>query len=329
MQYALEEMGPIRSAKTLLTMNHIDGFDCPSCAWPGPDRRKAAEFCENGAKAVACEATRKRVDADFFAEHSVADLREQQDHWLEHNGRLTEPMYLAPDATHYAPISWDAALQLVADRLKALDDPDRAVFYTSGRASNEAAFVYQLLARRFGTNDLPDCSNMCHESSGAALNQTIGVGKGTVTLDDLAQTADLIVIAGQNPGTNHPRMLTALEDAKKRGARIVAVNPLPEAGLIKFRNPQTPRGLAGPGTKLADRFLHVRVNGDLAFFAGVNKCLLDREMRNRASSSITTSSSGTAPATPPPRRTGGACNGRTSSSTVACPASRSRTSRPT
>jgi molybdopterin-dependent oxidoreductase alpha subunit len=277
MQYALEEMGAIRSAKTLLRMNHIDGFDCPSCAWPDPDRRKAAEFCENGAKAVAWEATRKRVDADFFAAHSVADLRDQEDHWLEHNGRLTEPMYLAPDASHYAPISWDGAFRLIAARLQALADPNRAVFYTSGRASNEAAFVYQLLARRFGTNNLPDCSNMCHESSGAALTQTIGVGKGTITLDDLAQESDLIVIAGQNPGTNHPRMLTALEDAKKRGARIIAVNPLPEAGLIKFRNPQTPRGLAGPGTKLADRFLHLRVNGDLAFFAGVNKCLLDRE----------------------------------------------------
>ena len=277
MQYALEEMGPLRSAKTLLHMNHVDGFDCPSCAWPDPEHRKVAEFCENGAKAVAWEATRKRVDAAFFAANSVADLRDQDDHWLEHNGRLTEPMYLAPGATHYTPIDWDAALTLIADRLRALPDPDRAVFYTSGRASNEAAFVYQLLARRFGTNNLPDCSNMCHESSGAALTETIGVGKGTVTLHDLAEEADLIVIVGQNPGTNHPRMLTALEEAKNRGARIVAINPLPEAGLIKFRNPQTPRGLAGPGTKLADDFLHVRVNGDLALFAGVNKVLLERE----------------------------------------------------
>jgi molybdopterin-dependent oxidoreductase alpha subunit len=277
LQYALEEMGPKRSLQTLLKMNHVDGFDCPSCAWPDPDRRKAAEFCENGAKAVAWEATRKRVDAGFFAAHSVAELREQPDHWLEHNGRLTEPMYLAPGATHYAPISWDDALALTADRLRALPDPNRAVFYTSGRASNEAAFAYQLLARRFGTNNLPDCSNMCHESSGRALNQTIGVGKGTVTLDDIAKHAELIVIVGQNPGTNHPRMLTALEDAKKRGARIVAINPLREAGLVKFRNPQTPRGLVGPGTKLADRHLPVRVNGDLALFAGVNRALLERE----------------------------------------------------
>ena len=186
-------------------------------------------------------------------------------------------MYLAPDATHYVPVSWDDALKVVGAKLRSLPDPNRAVFYTSGRASNEAAFAYQLLARRFGTNNLPDCSNMCHESSGAALNQTIGIGKGQVTLEDIADHADLIVIVGQNPGTNHPRMLTSLEEAKKRGARIVAVNPLPEAGLIRFKNPQKAGGLAGHGTKLADRFLSVRVNGDLALFAGVNRVLLDRE----------------------------------------------------
>ncbi|HEY3630487.1 MAG TPA: FdhF/YdeP family oxidoreductase [Jatrophihabitantaceae bacterium] len=277
MQYALEEMGPRRSLQTLLKMNHIDGFDCPSCAWPDPDRRKAAEFCENGAKAVAWEATRKRVRADFFQAHSIAELRAESDHWLESQGRLTEPMYRPPDATHYEPIGWDAALNLIADRLRGLDSPDRAAFYTSGRASNEAAFVYQLLARRFGTNNLPDCSNMCHESSGVALTQTLGIGKGTVRLTDIAEHADLIVIVGQNPGTNHPRMLTALETAKKRGARIVAINPLPEAGLIKFRNPQTPRGLAGPGTKLADRHLPVRVNGDLALFSAANRILVERD----------------------------------------------------
>ncbi len=277
MQYALREMGAVRTAKTLLKMNHEDGFDCPSCAWPDPDRRKAAEFCENGAKAVAWEATRKRVGPDFFAANSVAELREQPDHWLEHNGRLTEPMYLAPDATHYAPIGWDEAFTLAADRLHAMDDANRAVFYTSGRASNEAAFVYQLLARRLGTNNLPDCSNMCHESSGAALNATIGVGKGTVTLKDISDEAELIVIVGQNPGTNHPRMLTSIEEAKKRGARVVSINPLPEAGLVNFRNPQTPRGLVGPGTKIADRHLPVRVNGDLALFAGANRVLVERE----------------------------------------------------
>jgi molybdopterin-dependent oxidoreductase alpha subunit len=278
-RYALVEMGPKRSLQTLLKMNQVDGFDCPSCAWadPDPEHRKAAEFCENGAKAVAWEATRKRVDAAFFAEHAVADLRDQDNHWLEHHGRLTEPMYLAPGATHYAPISWDDAIALTADRLKGMASPNRAVFYTSGRASNEAAFVYQLLARRLGTNNLPDCSNMCHESSGAALSETIGIGKGVVTLSDITDHAELIIIVGQNPGTNHPRMLTALEEAKHRGARIIAINPLPEAGFGRFRNPQTPRGLVGPGTKLADRFLLVRVNGDLALFSGLNRTLLEWE----------------------------------------------------
>jgi molybdopterin-dependent oxidoreductase alpha subunit len=278
MKDALTEMGVNRSARTLLKLNHVDGFDCPSCAWgdPDPGRRKTAEFCENGAKAVAWEATRKRVDEAFFAHHSVNELADQTDHWLEGRGRLTHPMYLAPGATHYAPVSWDDAFRLVADRLKALPDPHRAAFYTSGRASNEAAFIFQLLARRFGTNNLPDCSNMCHESSGSALTETIGIGKGVVTLDDLTDKADLIVIVGQNPGTNHPRMLTGLEEAKKRGARIVAVNPLPEAGLIRFKNPQTPRGVLGHGTRLADRALPVRVNGDLALFAGANKVLVER-----------------------------------------------------
>jgi molybdopterin-dependent oxidoreductase alpha subunit len=285
MKYALAEMGVNRSARTLLKLNHVGGFDCPSCAWgdPDPGRRKVAEFCENGAKATAWEATRKRVDESFFANHSVDELSEQTDHWLESQGRLTHPMYLAPGATHYAPIAWDDAFRLIADRLKALPDPNRAAFYTSGRASNESAFVFQLLARRFGTNNLPDCSNMCHESSGSALNETIGIGKGVVTLADISDKADLIVIVGQNPGTNHPRMLSELEEAKKRGARIVAVNPLPEAGLMRFKNPQTPRGIAGHGTKLADRVLPVRVNGDLALFAGINKVLVDRAMKGEPS----------------------------------------------
>jgi molybdopterin-dependent oxidoreductase alpha subunit len=247
MRYALAEMGPARSVRTLLKVNQADGFDCPSCAWgdPAAGDRKHAEFCENGAKAVAWEATRKRVDAAFFAAHPVAFLRQQSDHWLEANGRLTEPMYLAHGGTHYKPISWDDAFRLIADKLKSLDDPNRALFYTSGRASNEAAFAYQLLARRLGTNNLPDCSNMCHESSGAALTETIGIGKGTVTLEDISDHAGLIVVVGQNPGTNHPRMLGALEEAKQRGAKIVAVNPLPEAGLMRFKNPQKARGLAG------------------------------------------------------------------------------------
>jgi molybdopterin-dependent oxidoreductase alpha subunit len=278
-KYATAEMGPRRSLQTLLGLNQTDGFDCPSCAWadPEPGDRKRAEFCENGAKAVAWEATRKRVDAGFFAKHSIAELREQDGHQLEHHGRLAQPMHLAPGASHYAPISWDDALALTADRLHRLDDPSRAVFYTSGRASNEAAFVFQLLARRFGTNNLPDCSNMCHESSGAALSETIGVGKGVITLADITDYAELIVMVGQNPGSNHPRMLTALEQAKRRGARIIAVNPLPEAGFGRFHNPQSARGLAGPGTMLADRLVPVRVNGDLAFFAALNRILLDRD----------------------------------------------------
>ena len=278
-QYALGQMGAKRSLSTFLKMNQADGFDCPSCAWPDPDpeHRKAAEFCENGAKAVAWEATRRRVDAAFFAANSVEQLRTLDDHRLEAHGRLTEPLYLAPGGTHYTPIAWEQALRLIAERLRALPDPNRALFYTSGRASNEAAFVYQLLARRFGTNNLPDCSNMCHESSGAALSETIGIGKGVVTLEDIEQHAELIMIAGQNPGTNHPRMLTALEKAKKRGARIIAINPLPEAAFGRFRNPQTPRGLAGPGTQIADLFLPIRVNGDLALFSGLNRILLERE----------------------------------------------------
>ncbi len=278
-RYGAEEMGFRRGVKTLLKVNHVDGFDCPSCAWPDPHPkdRKMAEFCENGAKATSWEATTDRVTREFFATHAVSDLLNDDAHTLEHHGRLTEPMYLGPGADHYAPIGWDDAFALIAERLRALPTPNHAAFYTSGRASNEAAFVFQLLARRFGTNNLPDCSNMCHESSGTALTQVIGVGKGTVDLDDITDYADLIVIVGQNPGTNHPRMLTALEQAKKRGARIISANPLPEAGLIRFKNPQTPKGLVGSGTKLSDRHLAVRVNGDIAMFAGVNKVLLARE----------------------------------------------------
>ncbi|MFJ8104851.1 FdhF/YdeP family oxidoreductase [Streptomyces sp. NPDC096132] len=278
-RYSLAEMGPKRSLRTLLKVNQADGFDCPSCAWgePDPEHRKTAEFCENGVKAVAWEATRKRVDTAFFAEHSLADLRERDGHWLESQGRLVRPMHLAPGATHYTPISWDDAFALIAERLRGLADPDRAVFYTSGRTSNEAAFLYQLLARRLGTNNLPDCSNMCHESSGAALTEALGVGKGLISYADITDHADLVLVVGQNPGTSHPRMLTALEQAKRRGARVIAANPLPEAGFGRFRNPQTARGLAGPGTKLADRRLPVRVGGDLALFAALNRALIDRE----------------------------------------------------
>jgi molybdopterin-dependent oxidoreductase alpha subunit len=273
---ALQQMGPVRTAQTLRRLNQPQGFDCPGCAWPEPGHPHIAEFCENGAKAVAEEATKARCTPDFFARHSVAELAAQPDFWLGRQGRLTEPMLLDVDATHYRPVGWDAALDLVAEELHALDSPDEAIFYTSGRTSNEAAFLYQLLVRTFGTNNLPDCSNMCHESSGSALTETIGIGKGSVTLDDV-HAADLIFVVGQNPGTNHPRMLSALEEAKRRGAKIVAVNPLPEAGLLRFKNPQVPRGIVGRGTALADHFLQIRVNGDLALFKAMNKSLLERD----------------------------------------------------
>jgi molybdopterin-dependent oxidoreductase alpha subunit len=282
LRLSVREMGVRRSLATLLKLNHADGFDCPSCAWPDPDpeSRKLAEFCENGARAVAWEATRKLVGREFFAGHSVDELRSRSDMWLEEQGRLAEPMHLAPGAERYKPIPWDEAFRLVADRLRSMGHPDRAAFYTSGRASNEAAFVYQLMARRLGTNNLPDCSNMCHESSGAALSETIGIGKGCVSLQDIEDHADMIMVVGQNPGTCHPRMLTSLEKAKRRGASIIAVNPLPEAGLGRFRNPQTPRGLLGGGTVLADEHLAVRVNGDLALFAGLNKALVEIDARS-------------------------------------------------
>ncbi|MFF5721068.1 FdhF/YdeP family oxidoreductase [Streptomyces buecherae] len=273
---AQRQMGVRRTALTLLKVNQKDGFDCPGCAWPEPDKRHTAEFCENGAKAVAEEATLRRVTPEFFAAHPVADLATRSGYWLGQQGRLTRPMLLDEGAERYEPISWERAFSLVADELRALASPDEAVFYTSGRTSNEAAFLYQLLAREFGTNNLPDCSNMCHESSGSALTETLGVGKGSVLLDDLYQ-ADLIIVAGQNPGTNHPRMLSALEKAKANGARVITVNPLPEAGLERFKNPQTARGLALGGTPLADLFLQVRLGGDQALFRALNRMILEAD----------------------------------------------------
>lgn len=281
LEVSLDQMGPVRTTQTLLRVNQKDGFDCPGCAWPEEDKRHIAEFCENGAKAVAEEATRRRVTAEFFAEHSVADLKERDDYWLGQQGRLTEPMYLAEGATHYVPISWESALGILAKELRELADPREAIFYTSGRTSNEAAFLYQLLVRGLGSNNLPDCSNMCHESSGSALNKTLGIGKGTVSLEDL-HNADLVLIAGQNPGTNHPRMLSALEKTKRNGGIIVAINPLPEAGLIRFENPQTPKGLVGGGTKLADDFLQIKIGGDQALFQGLGKYLLEENRRKRS-----------------------------------------------
>ncbi len=276
MKRALTQMGPSRTARTLLKLNQPGGFDCMSCAWPDPDpdHRPTAEFCENGAKAVAEEATKARVGRDFFAQHSLAALEQRTDYWLGKQGRITEPMVLREGATHYTPISWDDAFELVGERLRGLRSPDEAIFYTSGRASNESAFAYQLFARAFGTNNMPDCSNMCHESTSIALQEVIGIGKASVTMQDVYD-AKLIVLMGQNPGTNHPRMLTALEKAKKNGARILAINPLEEAGSVRFRNPQTPRGVSGIGTELADLHLPVRINGDLALMQAIGSLLLE------------------------------------------------------
>ncbi|WP_280402856.1 FdhF/YdeP family oxidoreductase [Nocardia carnea] len=275
---AVADMGVVRTARTLARVNQVHGFDCPGCAWPEPTgHRRPAEFCENGAKAVAEEATLNTVGPEFFAEHSVAELAGKSGYWLGRQGRLTHPMVLRPGDTHYRPIAWDDAYRLIAGELRALDSPDEAVFYTSGRTANETAFLYQLMVRSFGTNNLPDCSNMCHESSGTALTASIGIGKGSVTIDDFA-AADLILVAGQNPGTNHPRMLSALADAKKSGAHIVAINPLPETGLFGFRDPQTVRGLT-TGVDLADDFLQIRLGGDMALFQGVAKLLFEAEDR--------------------------------------------------
>ncbi|BCT76400.1 formate dehydrogenase [Sinomonas cyclohexanicum] len=273
---ALGRMGTARSVTALLNMNQKDGFDCMSCAWPDPPERKVAEFCENGAKAVTWEADRLTVPSAFWAEHSVTELRERTEYWLGQQGRLVEPVYKPADSDRYHPVSWDDAFGIIARELKALDSPDQATFYTSGRTSNEAAFAYQLFVRAFGTNNLPDCSNMCHESTGAAMGETIGVGKSAISYEDFAKS-DLIIIMGQNPGTCHPRMLTALEEAKLAGAQIVAVNPLPEAGLINFKNPQRPRGLIGHGTDLADQFLQIRLAGDMALMQAVSKRVLDAE----------------------------------------------------
>ncbi|MEP6298127.1 MAG: FdhF/YdeP family oxidoreductase [Ilumatobacter sp.] len=276
MKRSISQMGVRRTVRTLAVINQPSGFDCPGCAWPeaDPSERKHIEFCESGVKAVAEEATTDRVDREFFAAHDLDDLRTRSDFWLGRVGRLTEPMVKQPGGSHFEPVSWDAALDLVADRLRSLDDPNEAVLYPSGRPSNEAAYVYQLMAKCFGTNNLPDCSNMCHEPTGAALSDTIGIGKGSVRLSDFAH-ADTIVLAGQNPGTNHPRMLSTLEEAKKNGARIVSINPLPEAGLLNFKNPQTPRGLSGVGTPLADVHLPIRLGADHALFQLWNKRLVE------------------------------------------------------
>ncbi|MGC6425302.1 MAG: FdhF/YdeP family oxidoreductase [Lentimonas sp.] len=277
LKHVNNQAGLARGAKALYRLNQKSGFDCPSCAWPDPDgERSRFEFCENGAKAIATETTKKRIDPEFFKRHSLKELGEKTDFWLNDAGRITEPMVLEKGATHYAPISWGDAIQLIADELNTCETPDEAIFYTSGRASNEAAFLYQLFVRQFGTNNLPDCSNMCHESSGAALNQTIGIGKGTVTLEDIEKT-DCLMVIGQNPGTNHPRMLTSMEHTVLNGGKIVSVNPLLETGLKAFSHPQKLKGILGKATPLATLHLPVRLNGDLPFLKGMLKCILETE----------------------------------------------------
>ncbi len=280
-RHVFSEMNMVRGVKALFSLNQKGGFDCPSCAWPDPDddRSQIGEYCENGAKAVAEEATTKKLTAEFFARNSVADLSELNDYEIGKKGRLAEPMYLAEGATHYKPISWDAAFEKIGDHLNILQSPHEAVFYTSGRTSNEAAFLYQLFVREFGTNNLPDCSNMCHESSGVALNESVGIGKGSVKLEDFYE-AEVIMIIGQNPGTNHPRMLSALQKAKEHGATIISVNPLPETGLVAFTDPQSIKGALGIKSKLTDIFLQVKINGDLALMQALEYLMLKEEEKN-------------------------------------------------
>lgn len=281
MQHILREAGALRGTRGLLEMNQIGGFDCPSCAWPDPDQhRSLAEFCENGAKALASEATLTLADPAFFETHTIEELSAESDLWHDRQGRIAYPMVLRQGSDHYQPVTWGEAFGIIAKHLKKLSSPDEAIFYTSGRASNEAAFLYQLFARSYGTNNLPDCSNMCHESSGLAMKEAIGIGKGTVTLDDFLE-ADAILCVGQNPGTNHPRMLSTLEAAVKKGAKLVAINPLKEAGLVGFVHPQHPIATVfGRATPLASQFIRVRVNGDLALFRGLAKALFEAESRN-------------------------------------------------
>src|SRR5829696_6161452 len=282
-----DETGLIRGARTLLKVNQPGGVDCPGCAWPEPDQKRSHfEFCENGAKHVADEATTRRVTPEFFKKWSVAELSDQSDQWLGAQGRLTHPMLLHRGASHYESVSWDDAFELLSAELNSLNYPDEAIFYTSGRTSNEAAFLYQLFVRQFGTNNLPDCSNMCHESSGVALSESIGLGKASVRLSDFNET-DLVIVIGQNPGTNAPRMMSSLEDAKRAGAKMLAINPLPEAGLLNFVNPnpqhypnplQFPIALiANKSTHLADLHLPLKIGGDMAVLKGMMKVMLERE----------------------------------------------------
>jgi molybdopterin-dependent oxidoreductase alpha subunit len=277
-EQAFKWMNPTDAVRTMFKINQKGGFDCPGCAWPDPDDDRSAigEYCENGVKAIAEEATNKTLRPDFFKKHSVQELSKWTDYEIGKSGRLTEPMVLKAGSNHYEPISWDAAYALIAKDLNALGSPDEAIFYTSGRASNEAAFMYQLFIREFGTNNMPDCSNMCHESSGKGLSATVGLGKGSVTLEDIYES-ELVIVIGQNPGTNHPRMLSALEKCKENGGTIVAINPLPEAGLLHYTNPQSPTKILRGGIKLADLFLQVKINGDVALLKAIMYLMLEAE----------------------------------------------------
>ncbi|MEI2416338.1 FdhF/YdeP family oxidoreductase [Orrella sp. JC864] len=276
-QQLLQQHIPFKGARTLLSANQPDGFDCPGCAWPDREHASTFEFCENGVKAVAAEATRARATPEFFAAHTVRELWARTDHELEAQGRLTHPLAYDPSSDRYLPIEWDQAFALIARQLRALPDPDQAIFYTSGRTSNEAAFLYQLFVRHYGTNNFPDCSNMCHEPSGTGMKQSLGVGKGTVTLEDFEQ-ADAIFIFGQNPGTNHPRMLGELRQAARRGAAIVAFNPLKERGLERFADPQSPVEMLSLGaTRISSDYFQVSTGGDLAALIGIIKHVLERD----------------------------------------------------
>ncbi|WP_109831878.1 FdhF/YdeP family oxidoreductase [Reichenbachiella versicolor] len=276
--HAMKEMGIAKSIATLSKLNQKGGFDCPGCAWPDPTHRSSlGEFCENGVKAIAEEATNKRVTPEFFKKYSITEMSNWTDFQIGKSGRITAPMILRPGSHHYEPIEWSEAFQVIADELKQLDDPNQGVFYTSGRSSNEAAFLYGLFIRAFGTNNMPDCSNMCHESSGAGLFETIGIGKGSVTLDDF-QDAEVVMVIGQNPGTNHPRMLSALEKLKAKGGKVITVNPLEEAALVRFKNPQEPKGIIANGTAITDLFLQVRINQDVALLKLLLKKLADLDV---------------------------------------------------
>jgi molybdopterin-dependent oxidoreductase alpha subunit len=279
-QHILRETIPGKAFATLLKLNQKDGFDCPGCAWPDPDDHRSAigEYCENGVKAIAEELDKKKADPAFFFQNSVYDLSLKSDYELGKSGRLTHPMVIEPGETHYKKITWDDAFALMAKKLNQLSSPDEGVFYTSGRTSNEAAFLYQLFVREFGTNNLPDCSNMCHESSGVALNEAIGIGKGSVKLDDFYKT-DLVIILGQNPGTNHPRMMSALQIAKKKGAKIISVNPLKEAGLLAFKDPKSPMDLLGRTHPLSDLYLQPKINGDMAFLKALMILLAEADQQ--------------------------------------------------